>query len=61
MQGTQSSADRLFARLVRKPTGCIEWTGGLDSKGYGVIRVSGKSVGTHRLAWTLANGPIPNG
>jgi HNH endonuclease len=51
----------LAAGLVRMPNRCLEWTGGTNSKGYGYIRHEGKVVRTHRLAWTLANGPIPDG
>ena len=29
--------------------------------GYGRIWFNGKSTGTHRVAWELANGPIPDG
>ena len=54
-------ADRLFARAVLRPNGCREWTGAHTDKGYGMLRVKGKLVLTHRLAWTLAHGPIPPG
>lgn len=56
-----SPADRLDARLIQRPNGCLEWTGARRPLGYGQISVEGKTVGTHRLAWTLANGPIPDG
>lgn len=51
--------ERLNAKLELKPNGCLEWTGLLNEHGYGVIGVARKNVLTHRLAWTLANGPIP--
>lgn len=41
--------------------GCIEWTGSIDSDGYGSILVDGKLIGAHRAAWEVANGTIPNG
>jgi HNH endonuclease len=58
---TVSLEQRLKAGLVRDPdTGCLIWTGshkGMHKNGrYGTIAVS-----THRLAWELANGPIPEG
>ena len=40
---------------------CWIWTAGKFRKGYGSIKVSGKSLYTHRVAWVLANGPIPSG
>jgi hypothetical protein len=53
--------ERLWSHVVAQPSGCMEWTGSTNSKGYGTIGVDGKTVLTHRLAWTLANGPIPDG
>jgi hypothetical protein len=51
--------ERLAAKLVRMPNGCLEWTG--HGYGYGRISVFGVEVRTHRLAWELAFGPIPPG
>src|SRR5699024_5243090 len=42
-------------------TGCLLWTGGASSTGYGIIKVGGKDVGAHRYAWEREYGPIPNG
>jgi hypothetical protein len=41
--------------------GCILWTAGTDANGYGSLCVHGVSVKTHRIAWCLANGPMPVG
>jgi hypothetical protein len=30
-------------------------------KGYGVIMLNRKQIGTHRAAWELTNGPVPQG
>ena len=57
-----SAAERLAAKLERKPNGCLEWTGRAgNGLGYGKIHFNGKQVYTHRVAWELVNGPIPNG
>lgn len=56
-----TAAERLAARLERRSTGCLEWTGHSNEKGYGQISFEGRLVMTHRLAWELANGPIPDG
>ena len=56
-----SVAERLAAGLVRMPNGCLEWTRGLGWFGYGKISIKGQATGTHRVAWELANGPIPDG
>lgn len=36
-------------------TKCILWTGGVNNKGYGIMRVSGGGQLVHRLAFKLAN------
>ena len=61
-----SAAERLAAGLERMPNGCLEWTGATNRAkngdgGYGHIKFAGKTVDTHRVAWTLINGPIPPG
>lgn len=44
---------------------CWLWRGPLDRSGYGKLRVCeagvARTVSAHRLAWTLAHGPIPEG
>ena len=34
---------------------------GLNTYGYGQTRFGGRHSGAHRVAWVLANGPIPDG
>jgi len=50
----------LFARL-RAQGDCLIYTGRIDKKGYGRISWAGRTVGTHRLAYELAYGPVPKG
>lgn len=51
-----------FQRLSRKrKSGCIEWVGKRFSNGYGDLRTGYDSLLAHRVAWQLANGPIPDG
>lgn len=40
---------------------CWEWTGAIQSSGYGSIGHEGRRWSTHRLAYTLLVGPIPDG
>jgi hypothetical protein len=48
---------RLKAGVTIDPkTGCHVWTGSKYGRGYGNLQIA-----THRLAWELANGPIPEG
>ena len=43
------------------PNECWPWTGAKTWKGYGFFRWDGKNQNAHRVAWILANGPIPDG
>jgi hypothetical protein len=55
-------AARLHRRLaLDAATGCLSWTGYRNSKGYGTINVGGTPRYAHRVAWELANGPLPGG
>lgn len=57
-----SHADRLRAKIVRTtPSGCWEVEPTTGCKGYGQFAMDRKSMGTHRAAWILAHGPIPDG
>lgn len=40
---------------------CWVWPGYIRFDGYGEVRTGAARWLTHRLAWTLANGPIPDG
>ena len=55
---------RFWARVdVRGPRECWEWTAGKRDFGYGLVHIPGQRspVGAHRIAYTLAVGPIPEG
>ena len=56
-----SFRQRFFAKLLRVPSGCLEWQG-TTYRGYGHYHFSrdGDQL-THRIAWIIANGPIPDG
>lgn len=63
IQGTLS--ERLWPRVdVRSPSECWEWQGAiLQNVGYGQLwdnRIK-RNIGTHRAAWEVTNGPIPDG
>ena len=51
-----------FGSGIVSPFGvCWIWTGRKNSKGYGVVKILYKRYFTHRKAWELAYGPIPEG
>ena len=57
---------RLAARSRLTAAGCLEWQGYVGPNGYGQIgngRVDGRAavLTTHRAAWLVAYGPIPDG
>lgn len=54
--------DRMLAKTRRTPSGCLEWTSSVSAAGYPHMRVHGRTVSTHRLAWVLHhNKEIPDG
>jgi len=59
--------ERFWSKVDRSggPDDCWEWQGGLSHDGYGRFNVGGRNVVhefyAHRVAWTIVNGPIPDG
>lgn len=53
-------ATNFWAR-VATGDGCWEWLGTRHGHGYGLLRIDGRLVRAHRVAWELENGPIPAG
>jgi hypothetical protein len=50
----------LYSRVI--DTGCWQWTGYINKDGYAHMAYLGRQgVPAHRVAWVLANGPIPDG
>lgn len=43
---------------VREDNECWEWKRSVDSKGYGTVRLNGKTQAAHRIAYSLAYGEI---
>ena len=57
---TMASRDRaFFRRIVAGPNGCHVWTGATTSSGYGLVVRLGQVIVTHRVAYELMFGPIP--
>lgn len=56
--------DRLLAKTTHAPwSGCVLFTGSVDTSGYGLIGVggSGNIRKAHRVSYELQVGPIPEG
>lgn len=52
--------ERLLRRCLIDDRGCWVWTG-VTENGYGRIRVNGRHAMTHRAAYEIFIGPVPNG
>lgn len=44
----------------RLDSDCWNWSASKNNMGYGQIRFWGKTFTAHRIAWLIANGPIPS-
>lgn len=53
--------DRLLGKTAAGWGGCVIWTGALSRYGYGRIIDKGAPLSTHRVAYELLVGPIPEG
>jgi hypothetical protein len=53
--------ERMRQKVIVAHTGCWEWTAAINSRGYGQWSVQGVSRSTHRVAYELLVGPIPEG
>lgn len=60
----QKTDEQRFAEKINKTETCWLWTGFLNHDGYGRVgkkrgvRTGGRA---HRIAWEMANGPVPRG
>lgn len=62
---TDTMTERFWAK-VDTSGDCWEWTAGVDTMGYGALRVPGprtsnKKIRASRYSWMLHNGTIPSG
>lgn len=61
---SRSLSERFWERVIIASNSdqCWEWTGSFSKKtGYGQISKGKKNLSTHRVAWELTYGQIPNG
>lgn len=55
---TAEHIERFHQRYEPGP-GCWLWTGGTTSRGYGHLKVRGRMLAAHRIAWALWHGRWP--
>jgi DNA-binding XRE family transcriptional regulator len=55
------NAELKFWRFVEKSNSCWLWIGRKSPKGYGELSYKQHRQRAHRVAWQMANGPIPDG
>ena len=48
----------LFHAVRNKATGCWDWSGDKNQKGYGRLFFDGKKQSAHRVSFEVFNGPI---
>lgn len=57
-----NSEEHFWKRVDKKEIdACLLWRGAKFTNGYGCIGIGRKCRGTHRVAWELTHGKIPNG
>jgi hypothetical protein len=55
-------AERFWEKVDQSDAdGCWTYRGAHNQLGYGIVRVDGRNVGAHRVAYELTFGPIPEG
>jgi hypothetical protein len=52
---------RILSKVTVTETGCWEWGGYLDEKGYGRLVVKKRFRTAHSVLWVLERGPVPEG
>ena len=51
--------ESLMSKVIILPSGCWQWTGSLNNKGYGRVSVNGRRRLAHRVSYEIHNGSIP--
>jgi hypothetical protein len=57
----RSEEDRFWEKVSRCPSGCWEWMGARNHKGYGSFRSGNTSTLAYRWSWLRAHGTMPTG
>jgi hypothetical protein len=57
----RSDLPRRLLNYVVDDNGCHVWQGACNKRGYGQIKIKGKQVGVHIVAYEFHVGPVPDG
>ena len=59
---TDKDVQRFWSKVDKSggPDACWIWQAGINSDGYGQIKINGKMIKSHRFAWLIVNGAIPH-
>ncbi len=57
----EEALERILRRIRQTASGCWEWTGQLQNRGYGVFSFRGRPWLVHRWTYIHLVGPIPDG
>jgi hypothetical protein len=61
MAGHRSVEDRFWSKVTKASgDGCWLWTAATSGGGYGYFRVGDRMLPAHRVAYELAEGPLPD-
>lgn len=52
---------RFWSNITKTASGCWIWRGTITGRGYGSVKYGVKTHSTHRMAYSLINGTIPDG
>jgi hypothetical protein len=53
-----SDRERFYKKTSRGESGCLLWTAGVSTQGYGKFLLGGKTLPAHRAAWILEYGEM---
>lgn len=57
---SENDINRFWSHVAKDAEGaCWMWTGGRFVNGYGLLHLKRSPFVAHRIAWVIANGPIP--
>jgi len=57
----KKAREKIVSKINIDDSGCWNWTGCIQSNGYGRITYQRKTMGVHRLSYMAFNGDIPSG